>query len=120
MTSEMLSGLVADMTASVSVDGAIGLPSPTAGCSFPPSSIVSRNFVLNNICIRQHRFYSLLGSYPSNKFEWIFLPLAAQFKMPLAEHESGKISEDEVVLTSTRDVAYIYISIKLCLRNIIK
>lgn len=69
LTSEMLSGLVADMTASVHIDRAISLPSPIA-CYSPAwhstasGSIVSQGFVLNYICIRQHRFYSPLGSYP--------------------------------------------------------
>ncbi len=72
LTSEMLSGLVADMTASVPIDGAISLPSPIACYSLAwhstaSGSIVSQGFVLNNICICQHRFYSLLGFYPSSK-----------------------------------------------------
>lgn len=72
LTSEMLSGLVADMTASVPIDRAISLPSPVACYSLlwhstPLGPIVSPGFVLNNICIRQQGFCSLLGSYPSSK-----------------------------------------------------
>lgn len=72
LTCEMLSGLAADMTASVPIDGAIGLPSPSARCSFARHSRARRGagpplsrtaFVGNNICICQHRFYSPLGFY---------------------------------------------------------
>lgn len=77
LTSEMLSALAADMTASVPIDRAISLPSPVACYSLvwhstAPGPIVSQGFVRNNICICQHRFYSLLGFYFSSKVFWGF------------------------------------------------
>lgn len=98
LTSEMLSALVADMTASVPVDRAISLPSPIACYSILlcgtaqhrvllslralfeiTSAFVSIGFIL---------FWSFI---PLAKFEGIFLPLATHFEMPLTKHDSRKI-----------------------------
>lgn len=49
LTSEMLSGLIADMTAPVPIDGAIGLPSPTA-CSPPVEQHSAALYCLSGLC----------------------------------------------------------------------
>lgn len=50
LTSEMLSGLVADMTASVPTDGAISLPSPIACCSLAWHSAAPGLHCLSELC----------------------------------------------------------------------
>lgn len=119
LTYEMLSGLVADMTASFPIDRAISLPSPIACCSFAwhsraqhsIGSIVSQGFVGNNICICQHRFYSLLGFYRQAKFEGIFLPppWLRTLKRPWQNMTVGKIfqNDNEAVLTCTGVFIYL-------------
>lgn len=54
LTSEMLSGLVADMTASVPIDRAISLPSPIACYSLAWHSAAPRLYCLSGLCSEEH------------------------------------------------------------------
>lgn len=109
MTSEMLSGLTADMTASASIDRAIGLPSPAwhrtesgALLSFRALFEITSAFVSTG-------FYPPLGLLSLEQSLKGFScrpPGAAQFEMPLAKPDSRKafVRPRFVVTATGRDV----------------
>lgn len=95
LTSEMLSGLTADMTAPVPIDGAIGLPSPTACCPLVEQhkrrSLLSLRALFEITSGFVSIGFILLSAFiPPAKFEGIFLPPAAHLETPLASMTVGK------------------------------
>lgn len=102
LTSEMLSGLIADMTASVPIDRAISLPSPIACCSLARHSTAQQRALLSLRALFEITsafvsigFLLFWAFIPQAKFEGIFLPLATHFEMPLAKHDSRKIFQND-------------------------
>lgn len=107
LTSEMLSGLVADMTASVPIDRAISLPSPIACCSLAWHSTAQYSTAQHRDLLSLRALFEITSAFVSigfilywafihqAKFEGIFLPLATHFEMPLAKHDSRKIFQND-------------------------
>lgn len=93
LTSEMLSGLNADMTTPVPIDGAIGLPSPTVCCPLVEqhSAVLLSLRALFEITSGFVSIGFILLFYPSSKVWRDFPAPGGTFRNALGKHDSGRI-----------------------------